>query len=538
MGFGDIAKNVANTTLKLGKLGTKGALAAGQAGYNKFETTKEHVKETQELQKKIKIIIDTATYRQQDAVSRLEAITEDVQDSLIELQKQQQHIIDYQETRFQRLYNYSLYSLNNSSSELTIAKQNFINKTTNVSNYNNTVNPAFGGIVAGATVAGIATSATALLGTAGTGAAIGGLHGAAAINATLAALGGGSIATGGFGIAGGLTVLGGLLVIPGIAAGGYIWDKNVRTAYQNALEYDEKTKNDVAKLKIITNNYKTAVKIIQTTIYETINLNGFLDGLLNVFESDLVYGANSESKDLCNEAMLITRKMLNLNFTANPQKGSISVLNQLHLLHNDLDHLKHNFGIYLSTLDKKHKEDAQHHVDIALKNFSDHLEKPPIIKVLRNEEIRYCLLNTFDWAQHDICIITPWISNWVCNEMMLAYFRRSMEKNVTIRIIYGIKNISRNHTSKQNNADRSLKTEEMALYLQKTFAKYGDLFRMQRQNTHAKLLICDDRYYVIGSYNFLSFDGDYTKDDVRNELADYSENKDMIFSYKKQFFDF
>ncbi|MOA59596.1 hypothetical protein D3C78_1842590 [compost metagenome] len=52
------------------------------------------------------------------------------------------------------------------------------------------------------------------LGSASTGAAIAGLSGVAATNATLAWFGGGALAAGGAGMAGGAVVLGGLFAIP------------------------------------------------------------------------------------------------------------------------------------------------------------------------------------------------------------------------------------------------------------------------------------------------------------------------------------
>jgi len=75
-----------------------------------------------------------------------------------------------------------------------------------------------GGAAAGAAVGGVAAygtfAAAAMVGTASTGTAIGSLSGVAATNATLAFLGGGSIAAGGAGVAGGTAVLAGLVAGP------------------------------------------------------------------------------------------------------------------------------------------------------------------------------------------------------------------------------------------------------------------------------------------------------------------------------------
>lgn len=69
-----------------------------------------------------------------------------------------------------------------------------------------------------------ACSAVVALGTASTGTAIGTLSGAAATNATLAALGGGSLAAGGGGVALGTTMLGAATLGVGLLVGGVIFN--------------------------------------------------------------------------------------------------------------------------------------------------------------------------------------------------------------------------------------------------------------------------------------------------------------------------
>lgn len=97
--------------------------------------------------------------------------------------------------------------------------------------------------VIGGTAGALGTSALAglaaygsvgVLGTASTGTAIAGLSGAAATNATLAWLGGGSLAAGGFGIAGGAAVLGGIVAAPVLLVGGLMMASKAEEAKRNA----------------------------------------------------------------------------------------------------------------------------------------------------------------------------------------------------------------------------------------------------------------------------------------------------------------
>ncbi|GHU15268.1 hypothetical protein FACS1894163_01380 [Spirochaetia bacterium] len=97
-----------------------------------------------------------------------------------------------------------------------------------------------GGAVGGAITAFGAWGGAMALGTASTGAAISGLTGVAATNATLAFLGGGSLAAGGLGMAGGAAVLGGLIAGPALAVAGFIIGAkakaNLDNAYSNLAE--------------------------------------------------------------------------------------------------------------------------------------------------------------------------------------------------------------------------------------------------------------------------------------------------------------
>lgn len=80
-----------------------------------------------------------------------------------------------------------------------------------------------------------------LLVTATTGTALSSLSGAAAVNATLAWLGGGAVGVG-FGMAGGMAVLGGLVAGPALAIGGSLLAKQADKAYWDANSNREKAK--------------------------------------------------------------------------------------------------------------------------------------------------------------------------------------------------------------------------------------------------------------------------------------------------------
>ena len=95
-----------------------------------------------------------------------------------------------------------------------------------------------------------------MLGSASTGAAIAGLSGVAATNATLAWLGGGSLAAGGMGIAGGMAVLGGIIAAPVLAVGGMFLASKAKENLSNA-------RSDNAKAKVAAEEMRTAAAKLQ-----------------------------------------------------------------------------------------------------------------------------------------------------------------------------------------------------------------------------------------------------------------------------------
>lgn len=100
----------------------------------------------------------------------------------------------------------------------------------------NALQSVVSGSLAGLAAGGGAYLGVGALATASTGTAISGLSGVAATNATLAWLGGGSLASGGLGMAGGMAVMGGLVAGPLLAIGGAIFAAKAAEKKEEAYE--------------------------------------------------------------------------------------------------------------------------------------------------------------------------------------------------------------------------------------------------------------------------------------------------------------
>jgi len=112
----------------------------------------------------------------------------------------------------------------------------------NVEKFHSDFNAAVGigaGTIAGGSLAVGSWALVGALGSASTGAAISGLSGVAATNATLAWFGGGAMAAGGAGVSGGMAMLGGIVAVPLIAIASYSTHKKASEIQDEKVKLDK-----------------------------------------------------------------------------------------------------------------------------------------------------------------------------------------------------------------------------------------------------------------------------------------------------------
>ncbi|MGL6098759.1 MAG: hypothetical protein ACRC0G_03930 [Fusobacteriaceae bacterium] len=130
------------------------------------------------------------------------------------------------------------------------------------------------GAAAGALLAWGSYGAVSALGAASTGTAIAGLSGVAATNATLAWLGGGSLAAGGGGMALGTAVLGGLIAGPALLIAGGIFGAKAEEKLNNAH-------SNLSKAKKIQKELEVAGSELEAVVTLANQMNEFLEKLRN-----------------------------------------------------------------------------------------------------------------------------------------------------------------------------------------------------------------------------------------------------------------
>lgn len=130
------------------------------------------------------------------------------------------------------------------------------------------------GAAGGFAAAGATTAAVMALGTASTGTAIASLSGVAATNATLALLGGGTLAMGGGGMAAGTAVLGAATLGVGLLVGGILFNFTGEKISDKADEAWAQMKKAEEKINAIC-SYLVDLRLVSNEYYETIaRVNG------------------------------------------------------------------------------------------------------------------------------------------------------------------------------------------------------------------------------------------------------------------------
>ncbi|MGK7920487.1 MAG: phospholipase D-like domain-containing protein [Trichodesmium sp.] len=120
-----------------------------------------------------------------------------------------------------------------------------------------------------------------------------------------------------------------------------------------------------------------------------------------------------------------------------------------------------------------------------------------ISEVIHTYQIREYLLKALKEAKNRLMIISPWIKANVVNKEFLSTLETALKRKVKVYIIYGIKG------SKFQNDHWCIEQ------LENLQANYKKNFQFEKtENSHRKQIICDDKFAIVTSFNFLSFRAD------------------------------
>lgn len=148
-------------------------------------------------------------------------------------------------------------------------------------------------------------------------------------------------------------------------------------------------------------------------------------------------------------------------------------------------------------------------------------EKKGADRILSTYDHRPLFIKALTEAENCIVIISPWIKEGGLNNEIINLIDRAASRKTRVIIGYGI--------SEKEDSDRWI-IKRLEDIKKKFYGKYLELIRLS--NTHEKVLIMDNSFMVITSYNWLSFKGDPNRG-FRQETGYYTESKECIADMKK-----
>lgn len=138
-------------------------------------------------------------------------------------------------------------------------------------------------------------------------------------------------------------------------------------------------------------------------------------------------------------------------------------------------------------------------------------------RILSTYEHRPLLEQALKEAKKRITIISPWIKNDALDDELLSIINSTLQRKVEVHIGYGI---SQDKPHFENRATRNLKNLQS-----KPYGKYLKIYYLG--NTHEKVLICDERYAIVTSFNWLSFKGSPERG-FRQETGLFSQQHEVV----------
>lgn len=150
--------------------------------------------------------------------------------------------------------------------------------------------------------------------------------------------------------------------------------------------------------------------------------------------------------------------------------------------------------------------------------------KTKVIETLRGLDIRTEFLNCFTDANKELIIISPWINDYVVDAAMLKRFQNVVDRGVALYIGWGIaKNIE-----EQDKKPSEQLMKNMKLIVNKN--GYPGVYIFYIGNHHDKEVLVDEKYHMLGSFNWLSYRGEHN---IRHESVNKIYDKGYVLSQRK-----
>jgi len=159
------------------------------------------------------------------------------------------------------------------------------------------------------------------------------------------------------------------------------------------------------------------------------------------------------------------------------------------------------------------------------------------LRILKTGDHRPLLLRAIDTAAVEITIVSAFINPKAFNNVICDKLFQALQRGVQVRIAWGFGTTDRGRGRGREVERNRTRGQEALAPLEAMARKAGlaHLLTVKRTETHQKFILCDDKFVARGSFNWLSYRGDYGPvPNAEQEGSDYSERPDDVARWKKQ----
>ena len=155
------------------------------------------------------------------------------------------------------------------------------------------------------------------------------------------------------------------------------------------------------------------------------------------------------------------------------------------------------------------------------------------VRILKTEEHRPLLLEAIDNAESELTLVSAFVSSEAFDTEIRRKLRQAMTRGVRVRIAWGLGTAGRGAeaTRKRTRGENALAPLRQSV----SNSSLKDQLIIKRAETHQKFIICDNKFAAQGSFNWLSFRGEFDSGyHADQEGSTYSERPDFIALWKEQ----
>jgi phosphatidylserine/phosphatidylglycerophosphate/cardiolipin synthase-like enzyme len=131
--------------------------------------------------------------------------------------------------------------------------------------------------------------------------------------------------------------------------------------------------------------------------------------------------------------------------------------------------------------------------------------------VCGRSESRNIFIDALKQSKKSLFLVCPWITNYAINSTIKQQIESALRRGVSINVGWGHLNDVENNISQlsKNGLLKSVKARKWDGYsavdwLYDLHNKYPNLMTIKILGTHEKFLVCDEKFAMLGSHNFMS----------------------------------